>query len=438
MSPRAVDRLVLVLGVVTIAAYGSTYYAFGVLLEPIHGDTGWARGHLGAAYSLSLLLGAVGAAAAGPVVDRWGGRAPLVGAALIGAPVLGMAAHAESPGAFIALWGGGAGIVSALATYHVTMVVLARARGRADPRAFAALTFLGGLASPIYLPVVALLVEHLGWRDAQRLIAATLAVALLVTAVLLPRPQRPARPTDAASPAPRPPTVGALRAVADAIARPSVRRFALAAALAALGGTALNAYQVPAMQGAGLTLAAASGLAALRGLASLPGRALLAVVVAKVPAGRALVGTYLTMALGTMLLLGAGTAGVAPAYAVATGIVFGSVLPLQALVAADLFDHDRLGTLMGAQQALNGIAAAAGPLVAGVVIDRTDSFAPLVAGIGALYAVAALVVNDRSTTRSSAWVSATDASPTDIHRTSSTSSSGARVDVPSTSTDIAQ
>ncbi|MFP4514198.1 MAG: MFS transporter, partial [Acidimicrobiales bacterium] len=141
-----------VLGAVTIAAYGSTFYAFGVLIEPIHTDTGWSHGTVGSAYSVSLVLGGIGAMIAGAIVDRFGGRRVLLTAATAGAGLLGSVAAAPSASWFVALWGAGAGLIAALAFYHVTIVVMVRARGGPDPRAYAALTFLGGLSSPIYLP----------------------------------------------------------------------------------------------------------------------------------------------------------------------------------------------------------------------------------------------------------------------------------------------
>ncbi|MFP4514325.1 MAG: MFS transporter [Acidimicrobiales bacterium] len=130
------------------------------------------------------------------------------------------------------------------------------------------------------------------------------------------------------------------------------------------------------MTAGGLSLAAASTLAAARGLCSLPGRAFLAVAVRRLSAPGALLAAYLTMTVGTLLLLGA-TGGTAPAYAVVTGIAYGSLLPLQALVAAQVFPARRLGTLMGAQQGANSLVAASAPVLAGLTVDRTGSYAPL-------------------------------------------------------------
>ncbi|HSL58754.1 MAG TPA: MFS transporter [Acidimicrobiales bacterium] len=382
-------RVVALLGVVTIAAYGSTFYAFGVLLEPVHADTGWSRGAIGAAYSVSLVLGGLGAAIGGRLLDAWGGRRVLVAGAVLGALPLGLAGQVDSAGAFVAVWGLGAGVVAATAFYHVTMVVTVRAAGGARASTFAALTFLGGLSSPIYLPLTAGLIERLGWRDAQLVLGASLAVVLVLAALALPAGSGAGRPASATA-----------ERLAEALRRPGVRVFVVATAGASLVGTVLNTYQVAAMQWAGLTLVAASGMAAVRGVASLPGRALLAPVVARLGPAGALAAAYAVMAVGTLALLAGG--GGVTVYALTTGVAYGAVLPLQTLVGADLFDADRLGSRLGSLQAVTSVVSAAGPPLAGVVVDATGSFVAVIVVVSAGFAAAALGIRRTAASRPAA------------------------------------
>jgi hypothetical protein len=62
MIARSASPLTIgALGVVTIGAYGACYYAFGVLVTPIHTDTGWSLAQLAAVFSVGLVVnGAVG------------------------------------------------------------------------------------------------------------------------------------------------------------------------------------------------------------------------------------------------------------------------------------------------------------------------------------------------------------------------------------------
>ncbi len=57
-----------VLGVITITVYGSWYYAFGVLLDPIIADTGWSEAVLTTSFAVaSIVAGHL------PDYESWGG-----------------------------------------------------------------------------------------------------------------------------------------------------------------------------------------------------------------------------------------------------------------------------------------------------------------------------------------------------------------------------
>jgi MFS family permease len=64
------------------------------------------------------------------------------------------------------LWSGGVGLVMALTLYPVSFTVVTNWFLRRRGTALAVLTLLGGLASPIFLPLSGLLVSHLGWQTA--------------------------------------------------------------------------------------------------------------------------------------------------------------------------------------------------------------------------------------------------------------------------------
>ena len=61
---------ITLLGLVTIAAYGTWYYAFGVLLDPILQDTGWSESALSATFALSAAGGGLAAMPAGRLLDQ--------------------------------------------------------------------------------------------------------------------------------------------------------------------------------------------------------------------------------------------------------------------------------------------------------------------------------------------------------------------------------
>jgi len=362
---------VLLLGWTTIGAYGVGFYAFGVLIEPIHQDTGWSRGVLSAAFSVSALAGAVGAPIAGRSIDRFGGAPALISSTVLGGGLLYLAAEAETATMFLLTWGAGSGLISAGAFYNVTMPLTARRYPDRRPLAFSVLTFIGGLASPIYFPLTAIFVDQWGWRVAIQLLAATLPLTVLPAAFLRTRPTGGAT-TESEDESEQ---ASGYASVGEAYRS---RRVLQMLAIFALSGTAfaaLQVHQVPIMTATGMTLAAAASASAIRGLLSLPGRALLAVLVGRLGLPRALTSVQAAMALGLVALLAAGPFSLIATYVLLTGLAFGMITPLNGLYAIEVYGERSMGTLLGVQNMVVGPAAAIGPILVGISADASGGYA---------------------------------------------------------------
>jgi MFS family permease len=362
---------VLLLGWTTIGAYGVGFYAFGVLIEPIHQDTGWSRGVLSAAFSVSALAGAVGAPIAGRSIDRFGGAPALISSTVLGGGLLYLAAEAETATMFLLTWGAGSGLIGAGAFYNVTMPLAARRYPDRRPLAFSVLTFVGGLASPIYFPLTAIFVDQWGWRVAIQLLAATLPLTVLPAAFLRTRPTGGAT-TESEDESEQ---ASGYASVGEAYRS---RRVLQMLAIFALSGTAfaaLQVHQVPIMTATGMTLAAAASASAIRGLLSLPGRALLAVLVGRLGLPRALTSVQAAMALGLVALLAAGPFSLIATYVLLTGLAFGMITPLNGLYAIEVYGERSMGTLLGVQNMVVGPAAAIGPILVGISADASGSYA---------------------------------------------------------------
>ncbi|MFQ5956135.1 MAG: MFS transporter [Kiloniellales bacterium] len=396
---------VVLLGWATIGAYGSAHYSFGVLIGPIHHETGWSTGALSAAYSLGTLIAGLGAAVAGQALDRFGSRPVLLGSLLAGSASLLAAAAAGSVPLFVVGWGLGGGIIGAGMFYHVTMAVTTRLYPIGRPQAFARLTFIGGLASPIYFPVTALLVELWGWRDAIRvlvvlLILTTLPAALCVRGAAAMGPERAdgtaaASAVGAGSGGPASDPASEYTSVRQALGSREVVQMVVMFALAMMAFVALQVHHIPAMQATGLSLATASTLGAVRGLLSLPGRAFLSPLVGRFGLPGAISVAYLSMLLGVVALLAAGHISLVIVFAVVTGLAFGTLVPLHGLYAAEVFGERRIGTLMGAQTAVVSVAAAAGPLILGLSVDLTEGYTVALGLVVILFALATALLVTR-------------------------------------------
>ncbi len=378
----------LALGVVTITAYGSWMYGYGVLIDAIRSDTGWSTTMLGLTYGLAQIITALGAFVGGRLLDRIGGIGPFGIQATLGAGLLMIATWMSHPVTFALVYGVGGGIVGATGFYHVTTVLASRSRPDEPEQAIAKLTVIGAFSSPIYLPITAWLLTQWHWRSVGR----ALAVSCFVGAVLAVVFARGGRAVGELGPSSNP--IGAVRL---AMSRPETRRMMLGFVCAGVAFSSVIVYQVPILTGTGLTLGTAGSVAGFRGLCQILGRVGLIRMVARFGSGPLLRASYWATAAGmSLLLVRSLAAGVA--FAVIAGAALGATSPLQAMYARTRFAEDDLGLLMGMQGAALGLAGAIGPLAGAVIRDRTGSWGPAVLiGIVGLVAAGMLLTDRRPT-----------------------------------------
>jgi MFS family permease len=159
--------------------------------------------------------------------------------------------------------------------------------------------------------------------------------------------------------------------------------------------SAIQVHHVAALRGAGLSLGAAAALAGVRGLISLPGRGALAFVQRRLGTAGATLVIYLTMTVGTLLLIPAGHISFVWAFIIITGFAFGTIVPIHGLYSAEVLGNRRLGTLLGIQAVVLAVAGASGPLIVGFLADASDSYGPALALIAALHIFAILLLLTR-------------------------------------------
>jgi MFS family permease len=369
-------RVAILLGLATIGSYGVASYSIGVLIAPITRDTGWSTASLSAAYATGILGGGAAAFLVGRSLDRTGSRPAFLVTLAAGTVLLFASASATHPAVFALAWGLGSAAIAGGWFYQATMPATARSYPARRAEAFQVLTLLGALASPIFYPLGGVLIEAFGWRTAIRLLVLLMVVLVLPAAIFVNAP--PAPPRDRASTGPRP----SLRA---AIGRPEVWRALLAMALIGAAANSIILHQVPAMQAAGLSLAAASGYGGARGFMQIPARLVLTPLVRRLGVRHALVVGYAAGAVGAAALLGATVLGFAPAFsvlfAVACGFWVGLLSPLHGLFAIEVYGEERLGTLSGVQQVVVSLAGAAAPWAAGWLVDVSGGYTVPLLGV---------------------------------------------------------
>ena len=369
-----------VLGLITIAVYGSWFYSFGVLLDPIIVDTGWSEAAVAAAFSASSVVAGLGALVGGWLLDRLGSRLVFGVAAVVGGGGLLVDAAAGTPVTFAVAGAIGGGALGSLAFYHVTQTAAVRISPGSEDRAIAVLTIWGALASPIFIPLTAWLVTSLDWRATLRILGLSTAVALTLGMLSIDT-----RRADGARPR-------VFRDVGRSLQSGQARRLVVSQGLAGLGVGTILVYQVPAMTAAGLTLGAASFWAGFRGFAQLGGRLPLMPLVQRLGVAATLRIAYLAIAVGSVALAFSGNQVMAGVYAVCAGFGIGAVSPLIGMMSKNVFGTASLGTAMGFVGLVFLVCNSIGPLGAALVAESTGSRAIPVAVSGLIVACAAFVV----------------------------------------------
>jgi len=157
--------LVWALGISTIVSYGTTQYLFQVLVVPIQHDLGWSRAQISGAYSLTFVSAGLIGLVSGRIVDRRGARLLMaLGSAVAGLALIALSQVHQLWQLYV-LWSGCIAIANALTFYPTTFIVITNWFIRRRGSALALLTLLGGLASPIFIPLAGVLVPRLGWRE---------------------------------------------------------------------------------------------------------------------------------------------------------------------------------------------------------------------------------------------------------------------------------
>jgi hypothetical protein len=278
----------------------------------------------------------------------------------------------------------GLGLCMATTLYEPAFVIVGHAHD--DPaqrlRALAAVTLFGGLASTLFLPGTAYMVNVVGWRGAVRVLAALLIVSTFVTRTFVFRhlPAAASRSSSESS-ASRVPDSGA-----DAVGFVFI---ATLFALASLASAAFATNLVPALGERGISPTSAAMLGGLIGVMQLPGRALLM--------NGGVSGSPSRLLAVSLVLQAAGLGGVALApsmiVAAAATMVFALGAGLTTLVrpylVQTMFSSRSGGYLNGRIARQQQLARAAGPLAVAWLAGSVG-YAAVFTVIGGTFAVMAL------------------------------------------------
>lgn len=345
----------MLLCVTEVVSWGALYYSLPTAVGAIEADTGWSAIAITGCFSAGLVLSALVGILVGRLLDKVSPRAVMSTGSLVAVIGVALLAFSTSLPMFLLAWLV-IGVAQAAVLYQPAFTVIGRHYGDARDRPMLLLTLAGGLASTVFVPITAALLDAIDWRASYLVLGAVLAVVTIPLHLLLPSQSV----ILAGSPQRREPAGRVLR----------TRRFVLLAAgitAVTFAAYAVTVNLIPLLAERGYSLAFAALAFALVGIGQVVGRIGLTVLNRSVPARYrpVVIGGSVVFTLALFALV-PGPAIILAIVALLAGAARGALTLVQATAVAERWGTTRLGSLNGAFGAPITAATALAP-VAGVV-----------------------------------------------------------------------
>jgi MFS family permease len=360
------------LGVTELVSWGVLVYAFSVLVVPMRAELGWSMAALNAAYATGVIISGLLAIPVGRVLAARGARGVMTTGTVATVTMLLLWSTVDSVPMFFCVFAIG-GLAMATTLYEPVFAVTAAWFDRHRPRAVLVLTVFGGLASVVFVPLTAALVNWFGWRDALLMLAGIAAVIGLPVHGMLVRHQ-PAdlglHPDGAPVP-PRPVAHHANSRLGDVLRSRSFRWMTLCLVMSTGAKFAVSVVLVAYLTDRGYSLTVAALAAGSIGVFQVGGRLLVTALRGRLPQHRVTALIFLGQGAAMVVpLCTNGTGPVATGLLMAFVVLFGLGFGLEALLRGTLVpeyygpvDYPRINGVLGAF--VVG-ARAVGPLLAGI------------------------------------------------------------------------
>jgi MFS family permease len=373
--------LVAALGVTETVSYGILAYAFPVFIAPMGRELGWSKTAITGAFSLATLISGLAAIPVGRWVDRHGARGVMTaGSVLAAAVLLGWSRVATLPAFY--LLAVGLGLAMAAVLYEPAFAVVANWFVRLRGRALTVLTFLGGFASVVFVPLATLLAERYGWRTALLALAGILALLTIPAHALLLR----RRPEDLGlqpdgGPGPR----EALSAAPERLGTPArvavrssgFRWLSAAFGLSALVTTGISVHLIPLLLDRGFAPGFAGLAMGTLGLMALPGRLVFTPLGGRWPRSAVTAAIFALSALGIGALLLTRSAAGVWLFAALFGAGFGAITPARAALLAEHYGRESYASISGVLALVIALARAASPVGLSLLGSLAGGYVPV-------------------------------------------------------------
>jgi MFS family permease len=372
--------IIATLGITEMTSWGVLYYAFSVILTPLQAELGWSRSTITGAFSLAILASGLAAIPIGRWLDRYGPRLIMTAGSCAGVALVLAWSRVSTVFGFYLLWLL-IGITSAALFYEPAFTVTANWFRQKRAQALTLLTFGGGLASVVFVPLTEWLVRYYGWRPALLWLALILAIITIPLHALVLR----RHPSD----------VGALPdgdsstilssqnhpllaeqpvTVQTAIRERAFWWLSLAFSCSIFAAISVSVYLIPYLTSRGFSTPFAAAALALLGGSQIPGRLVFT------PLGNRFSRRLLTAVLfgmqviALLILIATPTQQGVIIFAILFGSGAGASSPARAALLAERYGAGHYGTINGVQAMVLTLAKAVGPVGMGVLSMATGGY----------------------------------------------------------------
>jgi MFS family permease len=370
---------VAALAVGQIVCWAVLFYTFTAFVLPMQRELGWSAPSLMGAYTTGLAVSAALSFAVGAAIDRGRGRAVLAWGPLVGAAGLLLWAAASHVVVLYLAWTV-IGVAMAMTLYEPAFTVVTRLYPQHFREAVTAITLVGGLASTLCFPLLALLQEVFDWRQSLVALALLLAAVgalharVLRGASIAPLPASPAAASDGAAPADAMP---ADATPADAFGSRAFWALTATFSSATFLTGALWAHMVPALAAKGLSGADALKVLVTVGPSQVAGRLVFLLLGRRFTLRALGLVTLAGLPLGCLLFAFGHELPVLMLFALVFGMANGVATLVRGGLLPDYFGRAAIGRIGGAMSAIAQAARAAAPLVTAWLLLLLPSYREL-------------------------------------------------------------
>lgn len=384
---QALDlRFLVGLSVLQLISWGSVFYGFSLFMVPIEQSLGLTRAESSVGFSLALLAEGLCAFWVGRWIDQGHEQRVMTGGSLLLGVVFVAHSQINDITQFYAAWlAMGIGLSATL--YPPAFTVITRRFPDNFRRAIIWVTFMGGLASTVFIPLIAGLIDHLGLRDTLCVLGALhLTVCAPLHHHLLKN--APAQPTTHPTGLPR------RQALHVHLKEPTFWLLGVFIVLMMMATTALPAHMVSLLREAGMAEQWALAIPALVGVLQLVGRLGLYGFEQRLNVHQTNRWMPCLIPLGFIaLLVGQQDTVWALLFVVLYGLGNGMLTIIKGTAIAQYISHEHMGSLNGALGIPLALARASAPWIMGLLWSASSGYqrglwwmtALSLMGIGALW-----------------------------------------------------